>query len=164
MSITLMLSSTGLGSWAHTNLREQEEARVSRCPLVAAHAPLFQLQVHLPRPGAEIQKPGYLATCRCPGPRSVVGPGSVLCGSSLGVPEAAIHFEALYQGHKVSKPQSLLLLKHSLVGEEAYTWANTISGMMGSAPLGRSGEGLGRSKQERWLPGTASWRRGRHWS
>lgn len=71
-----MLSSTGLGSWAHTNLREQEEARVSRCPLVAAHAPLFQLQVHLPRPGAEVQKPGYLAMQM---PRLQVSGGPRIC-------------------------------------------------------------------------------------
>lgn len=100
MSMTLMLSSTGLGSWAHTNLREQEEA-----------------------PGEPL--PSCCCSCTSPPPLPW-GRGSeawLPCSADAQAPgqwwAQALYFEEaswvflrqpyVLKPHEASKPQSLLL-------------------------------------------------------
>ena len=81
VSMTLMLSSTGLGSWAHTNLQGWEDIRGEppSCPCLSGTLVSAPCQPLLP--WTEVLKPGRLPV-QTPSSKldsaPVVGPGSVL--------------------------------------------------------------------------------------
>lgn len=157
--MTLMLSSTGLGSWAHTNLHG---ARASpRCPLVGSHTPSL-----VPAPGWRFRSllPSSV-DAQALGQTQPQHQAQDLCGSSLGDPGAAEVLrgpplvnpccEGRYHVQtSVSAPK-----EPSLVGRGGVCTGNQDMRLNGTSTLREVSEGLGKSKVERWLLGTASWRR-----
>lgn len=127
MSMTLMLSSTGLGSWAHTNLHR---ARAS--PLSSHWLPCTLTHAGAPSLGADVQKPGGLPV---PTPGSnpdsalALGPLVLYLGDAPWViprQSWSCICEVLLSGTRRCANLSLCLQGAQSDGERARAWAITI--------------------------------------